>query len=446
HDQLINIATDGESYGHHFRYGDMALAYALHSIDEHKQARISIYAEFLEKHPPDREVEIHQGSAWSCSHGVDRWKRDCGCNSGGHPEWNQQWREPLRNALDWLRDRLIPLYETKAKEFLKEPWAARNDYISVILDRSTENLTKFFSRHAMYELSEADQITALRLLEMQRHAMLMYTSCAWFFDEISGIETVQVIQYAARAIQLAGELSSENLEPGFLEILETAKSNIPENQNGRVIYERFVKPSVMTRDSVAAHYAISSLFQSYPDESRVYSFTVRQEDRQLFTAGNVRLAVGRIKVTFDVTRNSDVVAYGVLHMGGHNLSCGTRFYQGQENYAAMIEEMRAAFGRADFPHVIRLMDRYFGEPHYSVKNLFRDEQRKALNQVLAATREEIHNTYRLITDRYAPLVRFLADLKAPALKDLALATELVLNSELRRQFDGDALDFERVRS
>lgn len=446
HAQLAHVATDGESYGHHFRFGDMALAYALNLIEKNEHAKLTIYAEFLENVPPTHEVEIHQPSAWSCPHGVDRWKQDCGCNSGGHAGWNQQWREPLRNALDWLRDKLAPIYETKAQEFLKDPWLARDGYIKVILNRSPENISTFFSERAARELSEADQVAALRLLEMQRHAMLMFTSCGWFFDEISGLESTQVIQYAARALQLAGEIGMENLEPGFLEILEQAKSNLPENQNGRVIYEKFVKPAIMTREKVAAHYAISSLFESYPEETRIYSYNVRQEDRQLWTAGNARLAIGRIKVTFEVTRNSDVINYGVLHMGEHNLNCGVRFYQGPEDYAALARETKAAFERADFAEIIRILDKYFGEPHYSLKNLFRDEQSKVLNQILAATRDDIYNTYRQLTDRLAPLTRFLNDIHLPPLHSLAPAAEFVLNAELRKQFENGHPDPERVKS
>ncbi len=446
HDQIVQIATDGESYGHHFQYGDMALAFALHEIEKSDFAKLTVYAEFLEKHPPTHEAEIHQGSAWSCSHGVERWKSDCGCNSGGHGDWNQKWRAPLRNAMDWLRDQLAPLYETKAKEFLKNPWLARDDYVAIILDRSPENISKFFAQHATRDLNKAEQITALRLLEMQRHAMLMFTSCGWFFDEISGLETVQVIQYAARALQLAHELSQENLESGFLEILERAKSNIPENQNGRTIYEKFVKPAVMTREKVAAHYAVSSLFESYSDDARIYSFDVKQEDRRLFTAGNARLAIGRIKVTFVVTKASDVLTYGVLYMGEHNLNCGVRYDGDLPGYAKSIEEMRGAFERADFPELIRVMDKHFGKANYSLKNLFRDEQAKVLNQILATTRDEIHNTYRLLTDRYAPLTRFLNDLHAPPLNSLAPATEFVINSDLRKQFENGHLDVERVKS
>jgi alpha-amylase/alpha-mannosidase (GH57 family) len=446
HPQLVHVATDGESYGHHFQFGEMALAFAFNQIDKSPDARLTVYAEFLEKHPPFQEAKIHQGSAWSCPHGVGRWKEDCGCNSGGHGGWNQQWRGPLRQAMDWLREKMAVLFETKAGDFLRDPWQARNDYISVILDRSPENIARFFTRHAIRELNENEQITALRFLEMQRHAMLMYTSCGWFFDEISGPETVQVIQYAARALQLAKTLSSENFEPGFLEILERAGSNLPENQNGRVVYEKFVKPAVMTREKVAAHYAISSLFEAYAEEARIYSFIVRQEDRQLFTAGNARMAVGRVKVTFAITRASDVLSYAVLYMGEHNLNCGVRFYQGPEQYEALVQDAKAAFERADFPELIRLMDKHFGTSNYSLKNLFRDEQTRVLNQILATTRQEIHNTYRLLTDRYAPLTRFLNDIHVPPLNSLAPATEFVINTELQKQFENGHFDPERVKS
>ncbi|MGO8678006.1 MAG: DUF3536 domain-containing protein [Limisphaerales bacterium] len=446
HAQLVNIATDGETYGHHNRHGDMALAYALQAIEAGKDAGLTIYAEFLEGHPPTHEAEIHQASSWSCAHGVDRWRKHCGCNSGGHPAWNQHWREPLRQAMDWLRDQLAPRFETKAREFFKDPWAARDDYITVILDRSPENTARFMARQAARQLDGPDEVTALRLLEMQRHALLMYTSCGWFFDEISGLETVQVIQYAARAVQLAHDLLGEDLEPAFLDILGKARSNLREHPDARHVYDQFVKPAIMTREGAGAHYAISSLFESYPEQARIYSFTVRQEDRQMLSAGNARLALGRIKVTFEVTRNADLLTYAVVHMGDHNLNCGVRLGGESPAYAALVSDLRTAFEAGDFPELIRLMDHHFGATHYSLKNLFRDEQRKVLNQILAATRDEIHNTYRLITDRYAPLMRFLADLRAPPLKPLALATEFVLNSELRRQFEGDTLDLQRVRT
>jgi alpha-amylase/alpha-mannosidase (GH57 family) len=446
HDQLVHIATDGESYGHHFQYGDMALAYALHQIETSKDTKLTVYAEFLESHPPTQEAQIHEGSAWSCSHGVERWKSDCGCCSGGHGGWTQKWRAPLRQAMDFLRDKLAEFYEQKGREFLKDPWAAREDYISVILDRSVENMGKFFTQHGTQPLNEAQQVPAIRLLEMQRHALLMFTSCGWFFDEISGIESVQVIQYAARALQLASELGAANIEPEFLGILEKAQSNLAENKNGRVIYEKFVLPAVMTREKVAAHYAISSLFESYAEEAKIFSYIVKQQDRQVWTAGSAHLAVGRINVTFAVTRNTADIIYGVLHTGDHNLNCGVRIYEGPAPYEALMHEAKEVFERADFSEMIRVLDRHLGETHYSLKNLFRDEQFKVLNQILAQTRDEIFNTYRLLTDRYAPLTRFLNDIHVPPLNSLAPATEFVLNTELRRQFMNGHPDAERIKN
>lgn len=445
-DQLVHIATDGESYGHHHRHGEMALAYALRYLESNDLARLTNYGEYLASHPPAFEVEIHEPSAWSCPHGVERWRSHCSCNSGGRPGWNQQWRGPLRRALDWLRDELAPHFETRGADFFRDPWAARDDYITVILDRSTESLDRFFQRQACGTLSEEDRVPAIRLLELQRHAMLMYTSCGWFFDELSGIETVQVIQYAGRALQLARDLLELDLEPTFLELLAQARSNIPEHGDGRQIYEKFVRPAIVDREIVGAHYAVSSLFEEYPDTTRVYSFTCEREDRQEFTAGKSRLLVGRAKVTFEITRNSDVLSYGVLHMGDHNINCGVRTYQGPEAYQQLVQEMRESFERADFPEIIRLMDRNFGESSYSLKNLFRDEQRKVLNQILASTYEDVESRFRQITDSYTPLMRFLEDLRAPLPAALKAASTFILNADLRRQFESDITDAARIEA
>src|SRR5690606_18980339 len=224
--QLVHIATDGETYGHHHRHGDMALAYALHYLETHKGVRLTNYGEFLENHPPTHEVEIVEFTSWSCAHGVERWRSDCGCRAGVEPGWHQGWRTPLRRSLDWLRDAIAPLYEERGRQYLVDPWAARNDYIDVILERSPERIGAFLRAHARGEPGEAERVTIMKLLEMQRHLMLMYTSCGWFFDEVSGLETVQILQYAGRAIQLAEELFGVPLEAPFLERLAAAPSNL----------------------------------------------------------------------------------------------------------------------------------------------------------------------------------------------------------------------------
>jgi alpha-amylase/alpha-mannosidase (GH57 family) len=187
--QIVHIATDGETYGHHHRFGDMALAFCLHFIESSDLLTLTNYGEFLEKYPPIHEVQIFENSSWSCAHGVERWRNDCGCNSGMHSGWHQKWRGPLRGALDALRDQLIPAYTREASLYFKDPWQARDHYIEVILDRGEESIEAFLKKHTARELSKEEKSRVLKLLELQRHAMLMYTSCGWFFDEISGPET-----------------------------------------------------------------------------------------------------------------------------------------------------------------------------------------------------------------------------------------------------------------
>lgn len=444
-DQLVHIATDGESYGHHHRYGEMGLAYALRYIESNGLAKLTNYGEYLAAHPPTMEAQIHEKSAWSCSHGVSRWFADCGCNSGGRPGWNQRWRAPLREAFDWLRDQLAPRYEEAAGRLLIHPWAARDDYISVILDRSDASVVAFFERQAGRTLDEGEQVTALRLLEMQRHAMLMYTSCGWFFDELSGIETVQVIQYAGRALQLLQSVTGEDLEREFAERLARAPSNIQEHRNGRHIYDKFVKPAIVDRERLGAHYAISSLFEEPAPVQRIYSYVFEQEHRQVYTAGKARLVVGSSRVTFEVTRACDRVTFAALHLGDHNVHGGVRIYRGPEAFEELVTEFREAFDRADFPLVIRLMDRHFGESYYSLKSLFRDQQRKILNEILVSTGQDLESHFRQITDQYTPLMRFLKDIGAPLPPALNTAADFVLNCDLQRLFESADPDPARAR-
>ncbi|HVX65385.1 MAG TPA: DUF3536 domain-containing protein [Bryobacteraceae bacterium] len=444
--QLVHIATDGETYGHHHRYGEMALSYALQYIEENGLARLTNYGEFLESHMPVHEVQIHENTAWSCAHGVERWRSDCGCNTGGQPGWNQQWRRPLREALDWLRDEIAPFYETRGGELLADPWAARDDYIDVILDRSPEIRDRFFARHATHELSEAERVAALELLELQRHAMLMYTSCGWFFTELSGIETVQVIQYAGRVLQLAKQLGGPDLEPQFLDRLACARSNIPEHRDGRVIYEKFVRPAMVDLEKVGMHYAVSSVFENGSQPGRIYSYTVDCADYRMLTAGKTRLALGRARIVSEITLESTELTFGVTHMGDHNVSGGVRRFGGEEAYANTVQELTAVFRQADFAELVRAVDREFGPGTYSLALLFRDEQRKALRQILDASLADAEAAYRQIYQNHVSLMRFLASIGMPAPKRLEMAAEVTLNTDLRRAFEEDELDLGRIHA
>ena len=446
--QLTHIATDGESYGHHHRHGDMALASALHHIESTGLARLTNYGEYLEQHPPTHEAVIAEETAWSCAHGIERWRSNCGCNSGGNPRWSQEWRAPLRAALDWLRDTLTPVYEELAATLLNDPWAARNDYIEVVLNRSSQVLNDFFSRHATRNLSLGERITALKLLELQRHSMLMYTSCGWFFDELSGIETVQVIQYAARAVQLAqesfsGSLEAE-LEAEFLERLAQAKSNVSAYRDGRWIYENLVQRTMVDLNKVAAHYAVSSLFEEYAEQSEIHGYTIKLDDYQTFASGPARLVLGRAKVTHNFIPDTVAVDFGVLHLGDHNLNAHVREHQGQEPYQALVQELSETFARAKFPEVNLVMDQHFGESRYSLSSLFKDEQRKVLEQILESTLSGVEAVYRQQYETNYPLVRFLIDLGNPIPKALHAAAEFIINTDLRISLSQDELATDRI--
>jgi hypothetical protein len=445
--QLAHIATDGETYGHHHPFADMALAYAINHIESSGLAKVTNYGEFLEKHPAEHEVEILENTAWSCIHGVGRWNNNCGCNSGGHGEWNQQWRAPLREALDWVRDEIATCYEKMAGRFFKDPWAARNNYIHVILDRSPERREQFAAANFRRKSTKfADRVTIWKLLEMQRHAMLMYTSCGWFFDELSGLETVQVIQYAGRAVQLAQELFGPGMEQRFIEKLALAKSNIPEHGDGAVIYEKFVKPASVDLLKVGAHYAMSSLFESYPDKTRIYAYSVDNQGYRLKHSGKMRLAFGKARFTSEITQDSEMLMFGVLHFGDHNLYGGVALHRSEEAYRELVKSTRDAFSRSDLAATIHCLDQGFPGHTYSLKNLFRDEQRKVLAEVLESTVEHSFAVAREIYEDQSQLVRFMSDCYIPIPRELKAATEVALNGLLRQALAAPELDGAAIKN
>ena len=445
--QLGHIATDGETYGHHHAHGDMALAYALDYINSQGLAKITNYGEYLEHNPPAHEVEILENTAWSCVHGVGRWNTNCGCNSGGHGDWNQEWREPLRAAFDWLRDEIAPCYEQTAARYLKDPWGARNDYIQVILDRSAESQDRFAATHFRRKnLQRAERVTIWKLLEMQRHAMLMYTSCGWFFDELSGLETVQVIQYAGRAVQLAQELFGDALEERFLEKLALAKSNIAEHGDGAQIYAKFVKPAMIDLSKLAAHYAISSLFEEYPERANIYAYSVEKKDYRVRHSGKMRMAIGKARFTSEITQESEILMFGVLHFGDHNLEGGVAKFVSDEPYRELAKVMRDAFSRADLPEAIHRLEQGFGNQTYSLRNLFKDEQRKVMSEILKPVLDHVEISNRELYQSEGPMLRFMRECNIPIPRELTTAAEPSLNSLLRQAVSNAKLDLEQIQN
>lgn len=444
--QLVHIATDGESYGHHHRGGEMALAYALHHIETNQLAVLTNYAEYLERHPPDHQAEIVENTAWSCVHGVGRWERDCGCNSGGRAGWNQSWREPLRNALNGLRDTLATPFEDGGKSLLKDPWAARDDYIDVILDRGEESMQRFLTKHAAAPLAGVELVRALRLMELQRHAMLMFTSCGWFFDEVSGIETVQVLQYAGRALQLAEEALGVSLESAFLDRLAGARSNIPEFADGRKIYEMWIRPARVDLPRLAVNFAFSSMFEDADDRTEIYSYRVRREVHERAEIGRTRFLVGRAEFSSRITRDQTMLSYAVLHMGDHNLVGGVREFQGDEAYGFLRDEGLALFRKADIGALVAFLNDQFRASFYSLTTLFRDEQRRVVDQILAERLNDVVAQFRRLFESNEPLVRFLVDHSLPIPHPLLMLADSVFNTDLVTHLSPTSLDLEAARA
>lgn len=442
--QLGNIATDGETYGHHHRHGDMALAYALYHIESKGLAKLTNYGEYLERFPPEYEVDIHENTSWSCAHGVERWAADCGCSTGGRAGSTQKWRKPLREALDWMRDQIREPYEARAAELLHNPWAARDDYIDVILDHSPDVVDEFLARHARATLTIDQQVRVLKLLELQRHAMLMYTSCGWFFHDLAGIETIQVLRYAGRALQLAREALGRDLEEGFLERVGLAISNDPAEGDGRAIYEQYVRASSVDLEKVAAHYAVSSLYEQQDIEEEVYSYRVTADRREKLVSGDAQMVLGRAHVFSSVTRETATATYALLYFGDHHVHGGYRTSGEPDAYEKLVKDMRTPFLDRDFPTVIRRIDGHFPNHTFSFKSLFSDTQRRILDKILESTLTEAETAYRELYRHHAPLMRFMSDLGLPLPEAFKTTAEYVLNTDLRRTLSREQLDMQRV--
>ncbi len=444
--QLMHIATDGETYGHHHRFGEMGLAYCLHFIDNQHQADMTIYGEYLEKFPPEYEARIIENTAWSSTPHLERWSDEGGGNTGGHPDWHQKWRKPLRASFDWLRDEMILLYEKEMKTLVSDPWQLRNDYIDVILDRSYENVKGFIEKHTRQALSHEQCVKMLKLLEIQHHAMLMYTSCGWFFDEVTGIETIQDIMYAARAIQLAQDISSKDYESTFLAMLEKCPSNDPEYGNAAVAYEKLVKPSVVDMHRVGAHYAVSSLFSEYPEKTRIYSFDVESQHYEYFEAGKYPLAIGRARLTSEVTWEENTISYAMLHLGDHHLFGGVREFNSEETYQEMRKEIRDAFQKSRVHEVIVLLDKHFGTHNYSFWHLFKDDQQKILEKVMGHTMEEIETSFRKIYENNYSLMQAMNELSIEAPKPLKYCSDFAVNARLEKILKEDEIDLKELNN
>jgi alpha-amylase/alpha-mannosidase (GH57 family) len=428
HRQLMHVATDGETFGHHSNFGDMALAYAISKIERDGRVRITNYGEYLALHPPEWEVKIRENTSWSCAHGIERWRSDCGCNSGSVN--HQRWRAPLRRALDSLRAKLDGVFEREASALLKEPWSAFDDYIGVVLRRSSENCEEFLSNHARRALSEAEKVNAWRLLETERHAALMYTSCGWFFDDIANIETVKIIEYAARAIQLAREVSGADFEPQFIADLGEAHGNSPQLADGARVYEALVKPSITDLKKGLGHYGISSLVEQYEPEQRIFSFHFERRDHRIEKLGGRTLAFGAVDVDSNTTREVLEGMFVVLHLGGYDFHCSVRERLPSSDYEELKESLFGSFDEGSTRNLLQAIDAGFDGENFALIDLFRDERRKIGRLLLRDALDRSRAHYQRIYEESRDVMRLLASMKIPAPESLQHAAGYVLTAKL----------------
>jgi len=467
---LLSIASDGETYGHHHRFADMALAYALYSIESQNLAQVTIYGEYLSKNPPTHLVEIKENTSWSCTHGVERWRNDCGCCTKGaivqmpasislaHPATKtdppnlisrsltaqQKWRSPLREAMDWLHQTLVSLFEDRMRSYITDPWQARNDYIDIILDRSPSNIELFFSKHAVRALSDKEKVQVLKLLEIQRNGMLMYTSCGWFFDDISGIESVQVLRYACRAMQLVREVAGIDPEPDFINILKNAPSNVPEFKDGAQIYRSFARTAIVDLSRVGFHYALSSLIVDSQEKIQIKNYTMRNEVYEKTESGDLKLAVGKVFLHSVITWEENTLMFAVLHQGNHNFMGGATELVDEKTYVSMRDELLNGFLKSDIPRVFLCLEKYYGSRFYSLWDLFRDGQRKVLYLLLDSTLADMESTFRHIYNQFLPLLHAMKEMQIPPPKALEDPVGYIINLDLKKTLSDPHLDTKQL--
>ena len=430
--QIAHIATDGETYGHHQRFGEMGLAYCLDYIEKNKQAQIINYGFYLEKFPPQHEAVINENTSWSCAHGIERWRADCGCHCGGKPGWSQKWRGPLRAALDWARSKMLETFETKGKEYFYDIWAARNAYIDVILDR---NKADAFLRTHGTPAARQDAPAAFKLMQMQLNAMLMYTSCGWFFDEISGIETVQIMAYAKRAMGYNKALTGRDIEPQFMNMLHGARGNIAQYDAGAKVYERFVKPLSVGLRKAALNYAVSYLLNEILFEDAVYGYAIADQKVDIIRRENSKLVCGYAAFTSALTTQTRRVSFALLYNGGADITAGA----GYGSSSSEIKQVKEAFNSSGINRARELIKNSFSEV-LAMGGLMKERQKQILASSVQKAQERVQNSMLSIFNQEKPFLDYFKEASFPVPQLILSVAEYVLNEQLKKEAQKDALD------
>ena len=363
---LLHFATDGETFGHHKKKGAETLNRALAYLRD-KKVRLTNYGAFLRLVDSVPEVQIRENTSWSCPHGIERWRSDCGCATGGNPDWNQKWREPFREAMDWLKEKLDTVFEAKGEKLFKDPWEALLDYSEVMV-KGPGALPFLLEHHQRKPLTREETVTAAKLLELGRMGQYIFTSCGWFFADISGLESVQNMKFAARAIELAQEVGGIYLEAGYLDRLYHAKSNIPEEKNGQKIYKRRVMPSRFSIKDVTAHYLISSFLEGDIKERVIFRYHFTPGEIVNIKRETTCLCTGKVK-TVNLTFQEEVeFLFALLRYHTRDIHCSiTPLREGMD---VTLKTLKEAYEKG-ITYLVRELDRIFGPDFYTLDSLIK---------------------------------------------------------------------------
>lgn len=421
--QLIQCATDGETFGHHKHGVEKTLAYAFTHAFPQQDWIVTNYAHYLSVHPPTWEVEIKPRTAWSCAHGVGRWERDCGC--GGSPHGHLHWRKPLRDALNWLRDQLLVIYLERAASYVRDPLAVRDAYIQVVLQPETQET--FLHTHQLRTLHPDEQTTLWQLLEMQRYSQLMFTSCGWFFEEISRPEGVQILRYAARAMELATEVSGLTLEAEFQERLALAPTNVPQWPTGADVFEALVLSAQVSPARVVAHYAISALFEPHSRLENLCGYTLEQMERHRRRLGEATLDVGRIRSHNNYTWETHDFIYAVLHLEGWDFHCGVKPFPGRRYYETLKQRFHPSHATISKVETLIAIHEAFGDETYNLSHLFIEDRQRLMHRLTQHKLGQLSQLYhRTYLDHYSVMMAFRQD-GLPLPEELHVTAQLTLN-------------------
>lgn len=428
---LVHAATDGESYGHHFKFGDMAVAAAFKELSNSPDTVISNYGSFLASFPVLAEVEIRENTSWSCAHGVGRWTRDCGCHVGGEADWNQQWREPLREALNCLRDALAVLYERRMGRLCRDPWRARDEYVDLLLDRERFR-DDFLLRHARKALGSPEVQRFFQLLEMQRCAMFMFTSCGWFFDDISGLESQIILRWAARAVQIAARMGETGLERSFLAVLEKASSNLPSAGNGAEVYLKAVMPEIVEKDRVTASYAIQALARGLRKQARIHSYVVSPEHEEDLGANPVPCLYGHVRISDVRTEEEESFLYAVLHFEALDFRCSVKPCRSDAEREKILKALQRAAEKQSTMKLMRTLDEFFGSAFFNLQDVFLDLRSSIALEISRESLATYTVFHRNMYEIHGPLMASLGQYGIAVPGDLRGAVRRVLSEDVNR--------------